>query len=234
MNPKLSIMALFVVCFSGVVGSMSQAADYPINDGETHVVEDQTHVADTIYLRDEGCTGVGTCADPGAPTRLEVRQGGGVGSVWVYDTSYFTLNGGSVNGLLYAVDAGNVEISGGNVVSNMYANDISYFWIEGGNVTGALYAYQSGLIEIAGSGFAVDDVAVELGELEKLTGTLTGNLSSGGTINAAFYHAGALDASQNPMNGTIALVPEPGLHALQAAALILLLFLSRGMSIART
>ncbi len=231
MNLKLSIMALFVVCLSSVVGGVSHAADYHRYDGVSYLLEHEMFAADSFYIGSVGCELFLACANPGAPTEVEVGEGGAVGTVYLRHTASFLVSAGTVNDYIHAYHAGYVGISGGNLLNDLYAYDNASVWIGGGNLSGDLYAYSTSLIEIEGRDFAVNDVPVALGEIDDLTGVLTGTLTSGESIDTVFYHAGALEGS---VNGTIVLVPEPGLHAMQAAALILLLCLSRGLPAART
>ena len=57
--------------------------------------------------------------------------------------------------------------------------------------------------------FAVDGSPVPFGDLAAQTGTLTGRLAAGDSINNQFVHAGYPECTSFPCTGTITLAP-PG------------------------
>jgi len=178
-----------------------------------------------------------------------VTMSGGTvqGDLWPRNSSMLTMTGGTVTGYLKPFDASkaavsggwirelslagssDVEMSGGTVWSHVTAYDSSTVALSGGVVRGAIHAAYSSAITIEGSDFAVDGAAVPYGELSAEMGTLTGTLASGDPMDSYFYQ-GQTDGGF--YSGTITLVenlPEPGVAALHACALLALVAL-RGRS----
>ena len=163
---------------------------------------------------------------------------------WVFDrlktndSSTFTMNGGSVDYNLIALDFSAVTISGGSVyrlttngsstvtisegtVNSLITYGSSTVTISGGTLGWSLNAHDSSTITMVGRDFAVDGVPIPYGNLTEQTGTLTGTLASGESIDNIFYQGGG------SYTGTITLVPEPSTALLYACALTTLALLRR-------
>jgi hypothetical protein len=97
--------------------------------------------------------------------------------------------------LVSAHDSAHLEIWGDADMDSVSASGTSTVAISGGQTGGELGATQNSVITVFGSGFNYP-----LGEIQDASGTLTGTLADGQSINTFFHISG--DAS-------ILLVPEP-------------------------
>jgi hypothetical protein len=120
------------------------------------------------------------------------------GRLTAEDSSSVTLSGGSVGGTVLAHDWASMTISSGRVESisnpdltvSVLSSGYSSITVFGGWFRHDLEARGSSTITIIGSDFMVDGVPVPYGELTALTGTLTGTLASGETLNNEFCQGG--------------------------------------------
>jgi hypothetical protein len=194
-----------------------------------------------LHVRNVGCpTGWpavvpdGSCASPGAATEVEVVSGGVATYLFAYDTSTITMSdgradylrarhtstttmsGGEVRGYLDTYESSTVTMSGGTVERGLRAYASSTITMSGGTVEGDLFAHNSSIITINGFDFMVDGTPVPFGDLSALTGTLTGTLTNGGSLDNDFYQGGYAGT----WTGTIRLVPEPTTASLLALGLL--------------
>jgi hypothetical protein len=140
-------------------------------------------------------------ASPDPGTHVDLLDGGRIqGAVYAYNDAEFTLNGGSVYGRLFAHDDARASIKGG------------FFSISDNHV---FFGYENSLVEFYGSSFAVDGTPVGYGDSLKdyatyngtfYHGLLTGRLSDGSSIANEFYLYQNADM--------IVAVPEPGVGLL--------------------
>jgi hypothetical protein len=129
------------------------------------------------------------------------------------------LTAGSVGGDLLFGDSENAqsngEIGGGVVGGSLIAKGSSRINISGGSVDGELLANDIASIILSRSNFMVDGERVPRGDLAALSGTLTGDLVDGGSVNNHFLQGGY--AAQ--YTGTITLIPEPSTAVLLSLGL---------------
>jgi hypothetical protein len=149
-----------------------------------------------------------------------VMSGGEVsGDLRVRGSSSAEISGGSIQSLYFSSDAAG-SISGG-LISSLEITYGAPLSISGGTI-GALSSYDAtatveggsvseihvltrdATVFLRGSGFAVDGFPVPYGDLEALTGTLTGTLASGDAISSVFTRELFLGE-----RGAITLIPEP-------------------------
>ena len=144
------------------------------------------------------------------------------GVVWddlaASETSNIMMSGGNVGGNLFASDFSTITMSGGNVGHDLVSRYFSTVTMSGGTLGDFLMAYESSTIILKGSDFMVDGVPVPYGDLAALTGTLTGTLEFGDSLNNMFFQGGYAGS----VNGTIRLVPEPSTSLLLAFGLMAL------------
>jgi hypothetical protein len=120
-----------------------------------------------------------------------------------------TLNDVVVGDDLEAYESSVVKMQGGSVENgDLLAYHLSTIVMSGGVVSlGSLQAYDSSTIVLIGSNFMVDTgsgpTPVPYGDLTALTGTLTGTLASGDSLNNVFYQGGY----GGSVTGTITLSP---------------------------
>ncbi len=113
------------------------------------------------------------------------------------------------------------------MTDDLVAYHDSIITMSGGTVGRDLLAYDSSIITLIGSNFMVDDELVPYGDLSALTGTLTGTLALGGSLNNVFYQGGYAGS----ITGTITLVPEPSTALLLAFGLMGLAVRRRRMGV---
>lgn len=201
-----------------------------------------SYPSDRVVVNNVGCGDVLLCENPGAPTTVEVVEGGFLGaSLSVYESSSVLVSGGSIprspNGLpvgpvqtLSASGYSTMRITGGNVgalvvygyaTATVTGGSISTADVTssmdflGGTLGGALI-YSGGIVRIFGSGFAVDGTSVGLGAVEAAKGRLTGTLQSGEALNLLFNRTGF---GEYPPSGNLILVPEPATASLMGLGL---------------
>jgi hypothetical protein len=179
-----------------VVPGVASAADIVINNGlappnSENVIDDGTYSDDYVYVRSVGCPpgwpavgGLDSCPSPGAPTEVELTDGGTVLLLFALDSCAITMNGGTVDSDVRSFGSSSITISGGTP-------------------SHALYAFDSSTITVVGSNFEVDSVPVPDGDLVAYGGTLTGMLASGDALDSIFRQGGGA------WTGTITLVPVP-------------------------
>jgi hypothetical protein len=153
-------------------------------------------------------------------------SGGTVTNLVSSGSSTATMSGGTVKDRLGAFHSSTVTMTGGTVEVRLAVFQSSTLTMSGGTVDGRLYALHNATLIIDGSGFAVDGTRVPYGNLTANTGTLTGTLNSGDSLNNVFYQ-GCYDGGTWQTTGTIRLVPEPSHAVLLGSALLGLLGLAR-------
>jgi hypothetical protein len=140
-------------------------------------------------------------------TSTAAITGGEVGLYFPAGSSTLTKSGGTASALL-AEASSTFTMSGGTLTHWLHAHSSSTTTISGGTVSTELRAYDSSTITIVGRNFEVDEAPVPYGDLAALTGTLTGTLASGGSVNSVFHQGGG------SYTGTITLSPPPVIPAL--------------------
>lgn len=108
------------------------------------------------------------------------------GGLYARDTSTITISGGTTHSAVCAHDASKIFVSGGSLESDLQAYETSRITLAGGTVRGQLRVFESGRIWIVGSGFQLDGIPVPFGDLIADSGTLTGTLASGDSLDNAF------------------------------------------------
>lgn len=128
-------------------------------------------------------------------------KGGRNNGFYIADLGVGFVTGGIFDNEIWSIDDGRVYISGGEIRKGLEVGGNSISYITGGNfdVTSAgsknLKAYQNGTIYISGT-----DFNYSYGEIIDRSGTLTGTLANGNSLDEFFS---IYD------NGRIILVPEP-------------------------
>jgi hypothetical protein len=155
--------------------------------------------------------------------------GGAAFSLYAHDSSSITMSDSGWVAILYSYDSSNIAMSGGNMTDMrtygsatatlsggqaqmLQSRDSSNITVSGG-WTEYLWAFDSSTLTIVGYNFAVDGSPVPYGDLTALTGTLTGTLDSGESIESFFEQGGG------SYTGIIELVPEPSTALLLALGL---------------
>ena len=189
-------------------------------------------VVDNLIVHDEGCalSPYGSvCANPGSPTTLAITTGGVVVNTSVYGNSHIDMlggdvfgaflaaaesasilmSGGTVHGILESVHDSEMSLIGGFVGLQVRAWDRGQITIAGGTIgTSGAYpqirSFGQAVIDILGHDFAIDGVAVPLGEISALTGRITGTLASGDLLDYRFERVttSAIRLIANPEPGT--------------------------------
>jgi hypothetical protein len=141
------------------------------------------------------------------------------GTVWGHlgfnDSPNVTLSGGVVGDYISANNTSTIMMTGGTVGNFLSANASSTITMSGGTVGNFLRANNSGTLILIGSDFMVDGVPVPYGDLGPIyTGTLTGTLASGDSLNNLFYQFYQLGGTI-----TLAPIPEPSTALLLAFGL---------------
>jgi len=118
------------------VGSAARAAIIVINDGMSHVIDDDTYASDSVYAQNVGCnvTVQDPCVSPGAPTAIAFVPGGAVSGLAASESSSVTMSGGTVEYDLFAFGTSTVTMSGGTVWDDVTAYDFSTIIMSGGVV----------------------------------------------------------------------------------------------------
>lgn len=143
-------------------------------------------------------------------------------SLTAYDSSTVTMSGGMADWGLDAHGSSTVTMSGG-WANFLKAYDSSTVTMSGGVVGNYLAAAGSSILNVVGGGFKINGNSVQFGNLTVLTGTLTGTLASGESLNNLFYQGGYGGWA----TGTIRLVPEPSTAGLVGFGLLGLLAAGR-------
>lgn len=209
-----------------------------------------SHPSDRVVVNNVGCGTLVVCEDPGAPTVVEIAEGGVVGdSLLVNGTSAVLVSGGSIprnpEGIpdapvrvLGADGSATVTITGGHVGAlvlfgssaatvsggSVTTADVSGSLTVRGGILGSILAYGGGTVRIFGSGFAIDGVPAGLGEVEPAMGALTGTLLSRDPLDLVFSRVGF---GEFPPGGILILVPEPSTALLAGLGLGVLSVLRR-------
>lgn len=238
---RLRLLFSLVAILALTLGSsgIAHASEIVINNGLTppnpaNVIDHTTYSSDWVFVHNVGCPSgnpYDPCPSPGNPTDVALVAGGSVGTAVegdfeVNDSSSITMTGGSVGGDLEAFASSTITMTGGAVGDYLVAYDDSLVTLSGGSIGGEVWAWDSSTITIVGSGFEVNGTPVPFGNLTALTGTLTGTLLFGDSLNNVFRQGGYNDGSQ-VYSGTITLVPEPSTAPLVGFGLLGLLAVGR-------
>ena len=137
----------------------AQAANIVINNGlappNPENVIDYV-VSDHVRIRNVGCPPAGglpwdPCPSPGAPTEVALVPGGDAIVSSVYESSTFTMSGGTVRAYyLFAVNSSTITMSGGFVSNDLRARDSATITMSGGRVGRSVHAYDSSAITVTG------------------------------------------------------------------------------------
>lgn len=142
----------------------------------------------------------------GTGSSTVTMNGGGVTLLEASPSSTVTINDGQVGD--FSVSSPAATINGGAVeFVESYLSGVVR--INGGTALVWLKAFESSSIVLTGTGFAADGSPVPYGDLSAQTGTLTGTLASGDSIDCVFYQGGADCDEIWPCTGTITLAAPP-------------------------
>lgn len=139
--------------------------------------------------------------------------GGLMESFRVYDNSQVTISGGKIISNLWAHDNTHVNISNGSAGQYLEVYDNSQVTITGGWMGRSLIAGgnddANSFIEIIGSEFAVNNISVGYGEIDRggwhnVNGTLSGILANGDMFDCEIYIRGNSKIVLSPS------IPTPG------------------------
>jgi len=220
---KLSILLAALIVFT--VHPVF-AAYIDIRDGGTHTISDAAYEADYVYLdySDDGFT------PPNPGTHLNVVDGANILYIQACNNSTMNMTGGFINYGITAIGNSKISISGGDPWDIQAAQD-SEITISGG-VFNSFIASINGIINLVGTGFAVDGTPVSAGDKlsdfgtlasdqygDYYTGTVTGTLDNGSSLNNIFY---IYNTGDNAGTGDIVIVPEPATLALLGVGGLLL------------
>lgn len=181
--------------------------DIYINGG-THIFDDATFEYDRVYLGIEGPSEpplpYAANYSSGTPAYVALIDDGRVGWLSAYNNSSIEITGGEIVHHLL-LDDSFATVFGGSVGGNLIGENNAIVHMAGGNVEGTLEVAQNGTINLYGTDFEVTDlngVTAALSERDKLsdfgtlvsdpgnspyyTGTITGTLAYGETLNNTF------------------------------------------------
>lgn len=130
-------------------------------------------------------------------------SGGSTGYLRGFDSSEVIVSGGEIGGQLGTYNSSQLTVSGGLIGEHLVVNQDGQVSLSGGSIGGNLLLYKFAVLTIYGSDFAINGTPVDYGEYfasDYLSGTLTGTLASGDTLNNVFSIED---------NASIVLVPEP-------------------------
>lgn len=209
-----------------------------INDGGSHVIDHSSYSNSWVFIRNVGCNGGEElwepCSSPGAPTTVEIVDGGNVNWPEALDTSTLIMSGGQcVNfsvsnfatgeisggstGWVLASHSATVTITGGSV------NSIRSFGgplivIRGGQLLSNLDVWATAIFEIHGTEFfhktTLGDVTpLAYGDVAQDSGYIMGTLESGEPLDWI-----AIDRSATAILHLIQ-VPEPSMGIQMIVAL---------------
>jgi hypothetical protein len=168
------------------------------NDGGVHTID--WKIDEPVWVED---------SPTDDPTTLNLVDGGEIVD-WlnVFDYSVANIYGGSIGWILHTYEYSQATISGGSIANNLNTSDDSEVFVSGGSIGEEIDVRDYSQVSISGSNFEVDGVPVDYGQITtgtidgfgRLTGTLTGVLQSGDSLNNFFYIE---------PDAAIYLVPEP-------------------------
>ena len=195
-----------------------------------------------VFVQNVGCDATVQiiCPAPGAPTTVEIVDGGqGADGVEVFESSTLIVSGGLVGfGSVLLRQSSTILISGGFLREDINVQDSASAFMSGGSIDN-LFVFESGTavvsggtlrigqpvdagilavnefatLTVRGSGFAVDGSLVPYGPLVATSGTLSGVLASGDLINNPFIR----DAATAQI---VLALPEPTTALLLACGLV--------------
>lgn len=199
-----------------------------IDDGLSHVINDSSHVDDTLWLDYN--------SDNTHGTHIEMVDGGEVALFLPFNNSTITIHGGTVDRGNVAIDTqgdnlitinggtfigdvasnnnSRIYVNGGNFHDDLYACDTGIVEISGGSIDGILGVYNSGIIYLNGSNFKIGGVNLNYGDELRdyanlsfwysgyYSGRITGVLQDGSVISNTFI-------IKSNQNGKIIIIPEP-------------------------
>jgi len=204
---SILVLAIVVTLVALFICPHSAVAVVTFDDGGTHDIDYQ--INESIWV-DYGTSDITTTVNwlhggllP-SPYNLESYRhsivniyGGSIGGLLVaLENSQVTIFGGSILDWLYAYHSSQVTIYGGSIArfSTFHDSRVSIF---GGFIGGDITAGRNGVLTIYGSGFAIDGQTVDYGEVTSIFGSanyyneprrhLTGILASGELIDNDFY-----------------------------------------------
>jgi len=189
------------------------AAIVDIRDGGVHTINNTVYQNDQVYLDYPG-DGF-TPPDPG--THLNIVNGADILYVEAWNNSTIDMTGGFIYYGISALGNSKVSISGGDVWDIQAVQD-SEITISGG-IFNSFSAYINGTIKLVGTDFAVDGTPVSAGDKlsdfgtfvengtqDYYTGTITGTLEDGSSLDNTFFIYNTGDYAGT---GDIFIVPEP-------------------------
>jgi len=155
-----------------------------------NVIDDGRYTADQrVYVRNVACPpnwgGAYVLADdpcpaPGAPTEVEVADGGLVSWIRVRDSSSFAFTGGTVTWTVRTYDSSDSTLSGG-WVPYVWAYDSSSVTLEDGFRTSEVSTYDSSTVTMSGGTVEGDLWPQDFSTMTVSAGTVTGYLKPSGS-----------------------------------------------------
>lgn len=139
-------------------------------------------------------------------------SGGSMYALTALDNSQLIISGGSIYWGLYAYQNSQVAISGGSITHHLIAENNSQVTISGGSIGAEIRAgqhtFDNSNITFIGSEFAINGMSVGYGEFDtggwnSVSGTLTGTLANGDSLNNEIYIWGDSKIVLTP-------IPAPG------------------------
>ncbi len=190
---KMKMFILFIVIITG----HAIADIIYFDDGGSHPIGNSLYQNDRIFL-DRNIANT-----PG--TSLQLFDEGIILDIWAFNSSTVDVSGGTIG--IYSTSTSFFGLG---------ARGDSEITVSGGTLYGDLVAYDNGKIYLYGSDFSVGGVDLSNGEslrgfgiseeyvgTSALTGTITGTLLDGTSLNTIFR------ISEDDINADIIIVPEP-------------------------
>jgi hypothetical protein len=149
---------LWILGLVAIANTASAQDDTMINNGQAPPSSDNViDAADdysTVFVRNVGCppgwpggSAYDPCPSPGAPTEVQVVDGGEVDLLYTYESSTGTLSGGLVRILLIAWNSSIITVNEGSSLGDVDVFDSSTLTMNGGEV-GGLQVHDSSTVTI--------------------------------------------------------------------------------------
>lgn len=186
---RVQALAVSLLLLAGLFANSAHAEIVFLNNGGALItLNDATHAANDVYVRDVNCGQLDfpykPCLSPGLATDINVATGGVVENLFVLDTSSITMSDGTVNGWLAASDTGSIDMSGG-LVDSLLVEHSTTLDLSGGTVSTWFEAYDDAVISMNGG--AADALLLADNSLFSMSAGTVNYLDSWNTSIATIY-----------------------------------------------
>lgn len=162
---------------TGVISLFDEAPSVTVlSDGSIYDVVDSATYGDVAL-------------ELGGTTQLNLEAGGSIVNLYAKDTTQAALNGGRIDASVVSSSDASVQLLGTIVDGGLYATGNSSAALSAGSILGGIYSQDDAQITISGLGFALNGVALNLGDVPIAAGFLTGSLRSGDLLANEIFHS---------------------------------------------